>query len=119
VSSVGIFERHRVCAAQNGFSAWTGSYPLLVKRATTRASTDAVLRSSTREVLRGGRGPVDASALGELEAVPRVGKSEHHAVVACVVLESGELVESQAVSIEVHDGFESARGASESKLRDG
>jgi hypothetical protein len=91
----------------------------LVKRATTRASTDAVLRSSTREVLRGGRGPVDASALGELKVVRRVGTSEHHAVVACMVLESGELVESHAVSIEVHEGFESARGASESKLRDG
>jgi hypothetical protein len=119
VSSVGSFERHRVCAARDGFSAWTGWYPLLVKRATTRASTDAVLRSSTREVLRGARAPFDASALGELEAVPRVGKSEHHAVVACMVLESGELVDSQAVSIGVHDGFESARGASESKLSDG
>jgi hypothetical protein len=36
-----------------------------------------------------------------------------------MVLESGELVEPQALSIEVHDGFEWARGASESKLRDG
>jgi hypothetical protein len=57
--------------------------------------------------------------LGELEVARRVGKSEHFAVVACMVLESAELVESQAVSIEMHDCVESARGASESKLRDG
>jgi hypothetical protein len=57
--------------------------------------------------------------LGELEVARRVGKSEHHAVVACMVLESGELVEPQAFSIEVHDGVESARGASESRLRAG
>jgi hypothetical protein len=36
-----------------------------------------------------------------------------------MVLESGELVEPEAVSIEVHDGVASVRGASESKLRDG
>jgi hypothetical protein len=36
------------CAAESGFSASTGWYPLSVKRATTRAGAEAVPRGSTR-----------------------------------------------------------------------
>jgi hypothetical protein len=43
-------------------------------------------------------------------------KSEHHPVVACVVLNSVRRFEPQTDAMEMHDGFNSVRAASESRL---
>jgi hypothetical protein len=74
------------CSVQNGFSASTGMYPVLPRR----------------------RGPIDAGALRELEVIRGAGQSEHHAVVAGMVVEPVQLLEAQTVPIEVHDVVETA-----------